>query len=201
LGNVYCVDNWFGKWRAFSPPGTNHSTTLALATIQVTGGSSGGGPPPTITQITVSGATVTIDFTATANDVPSFFLVVAAAAVTGPYNQVQATITQLSPGVFRATFPSSGNMSYFRIQRQGGSVQPGGQAPQINSLTLTNGTVTLTFTAAATDTASQFTLQNSPVAGGPYNATTGATITGVGSGVFRASAPATGPIQFYRLKR
>jgi hypothetical protein len=202
VGNVYCVDNWFGKWRAFSPPGTNHSTTVALASIQVTGSTGGSGPPPTITQLSVSNGIVTIHFTGTASDVPANFGVVGAAAVTGPYNTINnATITQVSSGAFRATFPSSGNMSYYRIQRLGGSVQPGGQAPKINSLTLTNGTVTLTFTGATTDTQSQFTLLSSSAAGGPYNVTPGQTINLVSPGSFRATAPASGPIQFYRLKR
>ena len=202
VGNVYTVDNWFGKWRAFSPPGTNHSTTVALASIQVTGGSTGGGPPPTITQISVSNGIVTINFTATASDIPANFGVVGAATVTGPYATINnATISQVSSGAFRATFPSSGNMSYYRIQRLGGSVQPGGPAPTINSLTLTNGTVNLIFTGATTDTASQFTLLSSSTAGGPYSLTPGQNITQAGPGSFRATAPASGPIQFYLLKR
>ena len=34
-GNLYYLDDWPGCWRAFSPPGANHATTVALATVQV----------------------------------------------------------------------------------------------------------------------------------------------------------------------
>ena len=34
-GNLYVCDNWDGVWRAYSPPGTNQATTLALAALQV----------------------------------------------------------------------------------------------------------------------------------------------------------------------
>jgi len=202
VGNVYCVDNWFGKWRAFSPPGINQATTVGLATIQVTGGSTGGGPAPTITKISVAGTTVTIDFTATANDVASSFLVVGSGTVTGPYSTVaNATIALVSPGVFRATLSSSSGMQYYKIQRQGGPVQPPGQAPLITSLAVSNGTATLTFTGSTSDSASQFTLLSATVATGPYASATGANITLVSGGVFRATVPATGPVQFYRLQR
>jgi len=39
VGNLYYLDNWPGCWRAFSPPGTNQATTVALSTVQVTDGS------------------------------------------------------------------------------------------------------------------------------------------------------------------
>lgn len=202
VGNVYCVDNWFGKWRAFSPPGTNQSTTVALASVESTGGGTVTGPPPNITGITSAGGTVTIDFTATTSDTPSSFLVVGAATVLGPFTTIStATITQLSPGVFRATLSASGSMQYYRIQRQGGVQPPPGQAPQISGLVVNNGTVTLTFTGSTSDLPSQFTLLSAGTATGPYAPAANATITQVSSGIFRASAPASGPIQFYRLQR
>jgi len=201
VGNVYCVDNWFGRWRAFSPPGTNQATTMALPTIQIAGGSTGG-PPPTITRISVAGGMVTIDFTGTASDSPSSFLVVSAATVTGTYSAVSnATITQVNPGVFRATLAQVGGMQYYRIQRQGTSGPPAGQAPHITNLTVGNGMVTLAFTGSTADSASQFTLLSAALAKGPYTPAAGATISQVSPGVFRASAPANGPIQFYRLQR
>jgi len=201
VGNVYYIDYFFGRWRVVSPPGTNQSSTMALATIQVTGGGASG-PPPTITEINRSGPTVTIDFTALSTDTPASFVVVGSATVLGPFAQINnATIAQLSPGVFRATVPNSGAMQFFRIQRVGGSGPPPGQSPLITNLTVTSGNVVITFTGQATDTASLFTLLNSPAAVGPYATNTSATITPVSSGVFRASVPASGPIQFYRLQR
>ena len=201
VGNVYYIDYFFGRWRVVSPPGTNQSTTLALGTIQVTGGGTTG-PPPTITGINASGSTVTIDFTGLASDTTSSFVVVGSATVLGPFSQVNnATIALLSPGVFRATVTNSGAMQYFRIQRVGGSGPPPGQSPVITNLAVTGGNVVITFTGQATDTASLFTLLNSPAVIGPYSTNTSATISQISSGVFRASAPATGPIQFYRLQR
>jgi hypothetical protein len=35
VGNLYYLDDWPGCWRAFSPPGANQATTLALANVQV----------------------------------------------------------------------------------------------------------------------------------------------------------------------
>lgn len=34
-GNLYLCDYWDGRWRVYSPPGTNAATTFALPTIQV----------------------------------------------------------------------------------------------------------------------------------------------------------------------
>ncbi|HVV69959.1 MAG TPA: hypothetical protein VHI52_00150, partial [Verrucomicrobiae bacterium] len=201
VGNVYCIDNWFGKWRAFSPPGTNQSTTVAVPALEVTGGTVTG-PPPTITKLTFTGGAVTIDFTATTSDTPASFLIIGSASVVGPYSTIPgAVITQISPGVFRATLTATANMQYFRIQRQGGSVPPSGQAPQISNLVLSNGTALLTFTASTDDSASQFTLLSASTAGGPFTPAAGASVTKISSGVFRASVPAVSPIQFYRLQR
>jgi hypothetical protein len=36
VGNLYTVDNLAGRWRTYSPPGTNHATTVAVPTVQVT---------------------------------------------------------------------------------------------------------------------------------------------------------------------
>jgi hypothetical protein len=35
VGNLYVCDNWNSIWRAYSPPGTNQATTVALATVQI----------------------------------------------------------------------------------------------------------------------------------------------------------------------
>jgi hypothetical protein len=42
VGNVYLVDEWYGCWRAYSPPGANSATTTAVVVISVI-------PPPVIT--------------------------------------------------------------------------------------------------------------------------------------------------------
>jgi hypothetical protein len=35
VGNLYAVDNFAGRWRCYSPPGTNQATTVAIPTIQI----------------------------------------------------------------------------------------------------------------------------------------------------------------------
>jgi hypothetical protein len=35
VGNLYAVDNAVGRWRSYSPPGTNQATTVAIPTIQI----------------------------------------------------------------------------------------------------------------------------------------------------------------------
>jgi len=39
VGNLYVADDWDDLWKAYSPPGTNQSTTVALATVALTGSS------------------------------------------------------------------------------------------------------------------------------------------------------------------
>ncbi|HTL57696.1 MAG TPA: FlgD immunoglobulin-like domain containing protein [Candidatus Limnocylindrales bacterium] len=202
LGNLYYIDNYFGRWRAVSPPGTNQSTTAALATIQITGGGSSG-PPPTITGINVTATTVTIDFTGVSTDTISSFMVVGATNVIGPYSQVAgAIITQVSPGVFRATVPNTGGIQYFRIQRVGGGPPPPPGQPVFTKVAFSGNNIVLTFSGQTSDTASQFKLLSSPVAAGSYtDVTSAATITQLSPGLFQASVATNAPIQFYRMQR
>ena len=201
VGNLYYVDYYDGRWRAVSPPGTNQSTTIAIPTVQITGGGTSG-PPPTIISINASGTSVTIDFTALSTDTAASFLVVGAATILGPFTQVPgATITQLSPGVFQATLTNNGGMQYFRIQRVGSAPPPPGNSPVITNLALNGANVVISFTGQTTDTASLFKLLNSPSAVGPYATNSTAVITQSSPGVFQASVAANGPIQFYRLQR
>lgn len=36
IGNLYAVDGFAGRWRSYSPPGTNQATTVAIPTVQIT---------------------------------------------------------------------------------------------------------------------------------------------------------------------
>lgn len=115
VGNVYYIDNYFSAWRAVSPPGTNQATTIALPSIQVVNSQTS--TPIQITHTAVSNGTVTLDFSAGPSDSTSSFTVQGAATVNGTYSQITATIVQLSPGLFRATFPTSGPVHFYRIRR------------------------------------------------------------------------------------
>ena len=115
VGNVYYIDNYFSAWRAVSPPGTNQATTIALASVQVVNSQTS--TPIRITHIAVSNGTVTLDFSAGPADSISSFTVQGAVTVNGTYSLISATIVQLSPGLFRATLPTSGTTQFYRIAR------------------------------------------------------------------------------------
>jgi len=151
VGNVYYYDYWAGFWRAVSPPGTNHATTLAPAQIVIAAP-----PPPVIVHVTQVGNYVLLDFSGAASDTPANFAVFSSPVVIGPYSAVPGvTITNLSPGLFRATFISPGSMQYYRVARV---AAPPPAPPYITGLGVAGGTVTLTFTGSSADTPSAFTL-------------------------------------------
>ena len=112
VGNVYYIDNWYGFWRAFSPPGTNQSTTVAVMQVLVQSP-----PAPVITGVSVATNTVTLLFTGSTSDTATNFTVVSSAVVTGGYSASTATFSQLSPGTFRATVPVNGPTRFYRIRR------------------------------------------------------------------------------------
>ena len=114
VGNVYYIDAWYGFWRAFSPPGPNQSTTVAVMNIQVQSQTA----PPVITSIAVANGQVTLLFTGAAGDTVGSFAVVSSPVVTGNYSPVPTpNISQVSPGHFSASFPASGAVQFYRIKK------------------------------------------------------------------------------------
>lgn len=112
VGNLYYLDDWTPCWRAFSPPGANQATTLAVPVVQVTSAT-----PPNLTSISVADGLVTIRFTADASDPVTAFTVLSSSTVTGTYAPVgNATITG-SNGSFQATVPVNGPAQFFRIRK------------------------------------------------------------------------------------
>lgn len=193
-GNVYCTDNWYGYWRAYSPPGTNQATTLALMQIQVAGSAVSG---PTVTGITVTNGVVAIFFSGSAGDVASDFSVLGAANVLGPYQTLGlANISQTGSGTFVATLAASSSIQFYRIQRGAAPA-----LPAITSVSITAGVVTLRFTGSANDVPGNFTVMSSPTLNGQFSAAANVTISQVSSGVFNATVPASGPSQFYRIRK
>jgi len=63
------------------------------------------------------GGNVQINFTAGTGDVPANFTLQSADTVNGTYGDVASTISQLSPGVFRAERALSGSQQFYRIRR------------------------------------------------------------------------------------
>ena len=193
VGNVYggCFltnnSSGPGLWRAFSPPGTNQSTTLGVPTIQVVGTA-----PLIITGITTSNGMIVINFTGATSDSPSTLTVLSSATAipTSGYSAAAgASIAQLSSGVFQATVPMSGPVEFYRIKRLAGAPPT---APKFTSISVSNGTVTINFTGSTSDPATAFTLMScgTGVPASSYASAAGAKITLVSPGVFQASVAA-----------
>jgi hypothetical protein len=168
--------------------------TVAPETLQVTAAPV---QQPEITKIVESGGAVTITFTAGANESPSAFLVLGAAAVTGqPYSVISgATVSSVSPGVFRATFPTSLAQQFYKIEIAGKV------PPRILGLSMANNTISIGFAAAQTDYPWYFTLQSAGVVNGSFTNVSGASATQIGPGQFQFTTPLNAPFGFYRIRR
>jgi hypothetical protein len=195
-GNVYYIDNWWGRWRTVSPPGTNQMVTTAPAAIVVSGTDI---IPPQITAIVVTNGVVQITFTGSPTDSPNSFIVLGSASLAGPFTAIpSAIITSSAPGVFTAMVPASTSMQFFRIERE---TAPPAPAPTITRIAVTGGAVEITFTGTTTDVPSAFGLLSATSPDGAYTEVPGATISAVAAGTFRATAPTEGPRRFYRILR
>ncbi len=80
-------------------------------------GNSAAATVPVITRILIVGGNVQIDFTAGAGDAPGNFTLRSAGTVNGTYDDVASTISQLSPGNFRAERAPSGSQQFYRVRR------------------------------------------------------------------------------------
>lgn len=111
VGNVYYIDNYYGCWRAFSPPGANQASTVAVPKLIVT-------QPLQITSFGVSGGTATVNFSGATTDPAGAFKVLGSETVNGTYAEITtANVTAVTPGVFKATVPVSAPFQFFRIQK------------------------------------------------------------------------------------
>jgi hypothetical protein len=103
------------------------------------------------------------------------------------------------PGVWRTVSPPGPNQATTRALALV-QVTSTEQEPVITSIGVTNGLVTIHFTAASSDTASSFSVLSSPAASGPYTPVAGAVITGSG-GSFQAIVQSNGQLRFYKVVR
>lgn len=74
--------------------------------------------PITLTGISVSSGTVTVNFDAGVSDSPTGFDLISAGTVDGTYTPASATITNPFPGKFQATVAASGDVQFYRIKRK-----------------------------------------------------------------------------------
>lgn len=73
---------------------------------------------PAITNIAIISNNVRVQFTGSTNDIPPVFLLMSSTNVAGPYLNVNAAITNFSPGAFQATTPYTTNAArFYRILR------------------------------------------------------------------------------------
>jgi hypothetical protein len=72
--------------------------------------------PPVITGISLSGSTVTINFTGAPAAAASSYSVVSSTTINGSFSPVSATVTSLGNGNFQATLTKSGAVQYYRIK-------------------------------------------------------------------------------------
>ena len=191
VGNVYLVDEYSGVWRAYSPPGANQATTLALPVVQVIAPMQ----PPYITSIGASAGTNTIHFTGAASDPASTFLLLSATVVQGPYSPEAGAIITGSGGVFQAVVLVNGPVRFYRIERLA-------TIPiRITNLSIAGTTVTLNFTGSPSDSPLAFTLLSSAAVNGTYATAAGAKFTQVNPGLFQATVLVNGPTQYYQIRK
>jgi hypothetical protein len=74
--------------------------------------------PPIITGILITNGSVRIDFTGGSSDSPSSFALQNAGQACDAYCDAGATVTQTSPGIFRAVCALEGSQRFYRIKRQ-----------------------------------------------------------------------------------
>lgn len=192
-GNLYYIDNYVGTWRVFSPPGTNHMSSIAPAAVVVSGSLTA----PQITGISVSNGVTRILFTAGASDSTGDFVVLATSSLAAPFAVAQnASISSSGAGSFIASIPVSGSVQFYKIERR--TTQP--TQPQILTLTVNSGVVRIDFNGAPADSASAFTLLSSDSLAASFLPVQDAQFSGSG-GAFQVTAPTNGPVRYYRIQR
>jgi hypothetical protein len=112
VGNLYVADNYNSVWRAFSPPGANQATTLALPKVTL-----GQAAEIRISGISPSGNNFVITFTAAAGSDPASFKLTSASDVGGTYIETSATATLVTTGVYQFTVAASGPSQFYRIKQ------------------------------------------------------------------------------------
>jgi FlgD Ig-like domain len=112
VGNAYIAFDVNGAealWQAWSPPGTNQATTVALETMHVLA-------LPQITHISRDGNNVTIQFTGPAADLPTAYILLSGTSVSSITTDAGAIITG-SGGSYQAAITTSASAQYFRVKR------------------------------------------------------------------------------------
>ncbi|WP_040550083.1 hypothetical protein [Pedosphaera parvula] len=73
--------------------------------------------------------------------------------------------------------------------------------PHLTGISISGGNAVINFTDTVSDSATAFTLQSAAAVTGPFADVIGASIVRQGTGLFQATTPVSGAIEFYRIKR
>jgi len=73
--------------------------------------------PPSITRIVLTNGNAQIDFTGDTGDSPSAFMIQCVGRCSDVFGDAAATITQTSPGHFRAVCAMNGSQQFYRVKR------------------------------------------------------------------------------------
>jgi hypothetical protein len=115
VGNLYGASPSRNVWRAWSPPGGNTNTTVAVAQAIISPGLL---RISTISVVLTGGgsANITINFTAPGSPLPSVFTLVGSSTLGGPYGAVAGAAISGSQGAYQATFTSS-SPSFYEVKQ------------------------------------------------------------------------------------
>lgn len=75
-------------------------------------------PPIVITTIRLVGNIAQIYFSAGSSESPTAFVVQSADSITGTFNDVTATVTEIGPGLFKSECSTAGPQRFYRIRRR-----------------------------------------------------------------------------------
>jgi hypothetical protein len=109
VGNLYYLDDWPGCWRAFSPPGANSASTLALAKVQVKASVT----PTTIRIVPIGAGYYTIAYSGGGG---SQFVLLTSPTVNAPLSGWTRAATNTAPGGTFLVTPNS--HTFYRVKSE-----------------------------------------------------------------------------------
>src|SRR5260370_42429386 len=98
-----------------------------------------------------------------------------------------------------ARVPEASATQCGRITRQGTTPPP--SAPEFTNITVSGTNIVFRFTGSTNDSPGSFSLFSAATINGSYSLKPTAAFTQISPGVFQASIAASGPTQFYRIRK
>jgi len=107
VGNLYAVDGFAGRWRSYSPPGTNQATTVSIPTVQISVPT-----PPVLSKPSYNSALSQFQFTLTGEANASYVIL----SSTDLANWLPVATNTSALAVRQITNNVSGNRTFFRAR-------------------------------------------------------------------------------------